>query len=369
MKKVLHLQLLPLMSGVQRFSLHLLDGLDRQEYDIWVACKPGGEFVDEVKSRGFHFVPLPSFCHPISYKDFFTFLHLIRLFKKERFDIVHTNSSKPGLLGRFAAKLCGVPLIIHTAHGTPFQLDQSRLVYSFYALLEFFGNAFGHKTVYVNNSDRANCTKMHLIPERKARTIYNAIPPEMQSRLDTIANQRNMPSAQIIIGSTLRFSTQKNVIRLVSAACRACKKAPKLKFILLGEGEHYQLCRSIVHAHNMSSQVILPGWDSNVIPWLEAFDAFVLYSRWEAQPFSIIEAMSSGLPVIGSAIPSIKELVNNDTGYLVALDDDKALEELFLQHADDFSQAYAKGKQAAKCIKQLCNYQAMVAAYEEVYRG
>ncbi|GAB1468788.1 glycosyltransferase family 4 protein [Candidatus Cloacimonadota bacterium] len=369
MKKLLHIQLLPLVSGVQRFSLHLLDGLDKTEFEIYMAFQPGGELEGEVRKRGYHFLALPTFCHPISAKDMLTFVHLLWLFRRYRFDIVHTNSSKPGLLGRIAARLCHVPLIVHTMHGTAFQKGQPLLTYGFYALMELKGNLFGHKTVFVNNSDREKCLSMHLLPTVKARTIYNAIPHELTLQLNAVAEQRTMPDKQIIIGSTLRFSTQKNVIRLITVACKACRQEPKLKFIILGDGEHFALCQAIIKSYNVSNQVLLPGWDSDIVPWLKVFNAFVLYSRWEAQPFSIIEAMSSGLPVIGSAIPSIRELVDEDSGYLIALDDDASLEELFLSLAIDFQPAYRKGKQAVQRITELCDYNSMIDDYTAIYRG
>jgi len=235
--------------------------------------------------------------------------------------------------------------------------------------MERIGNSFGHKTVFVNNSDREKCLSMHLLPTEKACTIYNAIPNELTRQLNNIAAQRAMPEKEIIIGSTLRFSTQKNVIRLVTAACKACAQEPKLKFIILGDGEHFALCQSIIHSYKVSTQVLLPGWDSDIVPWLKIFNAFVLYSRWEAQPFSIIEAMSSGLPIIGSAIPSIQELVDENSGYLLALDDDKGLEQLFVSLARDFQSAYLKGKHAVQRIKELCDYRSMIDGYTAIYRG
>lgn len=369
MKKLLHIQLLPLMSGVQRFSLHLLDGLDADEYEIYVAAKPGGELQQEVIKRGFSFIPLPSFCHPISPLDFVTFLHLLWLIKSHGFDIVHTNSSKPGLLGRLAARLAGVPLILHTAHGTAFQDNQAPLLYRFYAFMELVGNKLGHKTVFVNNSDREKCLSMHLLPTSKAVTVYNAIPPVLGAKLTEIGNSRKMPEEEVIIGSTLRFSEQKNVIRLISCACKACMQAPNLRFVIMGDGEHFELCKAMVHSCNMDSRILLPGWDSDVIPWLKVFNAFVLYSRWEAQPFSIIEAMSAALPVIGSDIPSIRELVDEQSGYIVPLDDDEALVETFTNMAQDFKPAYAKGMAGQQRVSTLCSYQGMVAAYLELYRS
>ncbi len=350
---------------MQRFSLILLDGLDRNEFEIWIACKPGGEFVDEIKVRGYHYLPLPTFRHQIClgiFLPFFTYY-----FKKHHFDIVHTNASKPGLLGRLAARLGKVPLIIHTTHTFPFLEHQKPVTYKFFTTLEKIGNRLGDYNVFVNNSDRLKSLRMGLIKPEKAITIYNALPLGLTSALQEIAQNRKKPEKEMIIGSTLRFCLQKNVINLITASCNACLQEPKLKFIYLGEGEYFELCKAIVHSYGLEERILLPGWDKDVLPWLKVFNVFILYSRWEAMPFSIIEAMHSGLAVIVSDLPSLSELVDSETGYIVPLDNSANLIQTFREIASDFEMPYQKGKKAAKKIAEICSYEKMVNAYRELY--
>lgn len=369
-KKLLHIQLLPLLSGVQNFSLHLLEGLDPNEYEIHIACKPGGEFVDAILERGYHYHPLSMLTHPISLKDLPAFWQIFRMIRRNKFDIVHTHSSKPGLLGRIAATLAGVPLILHTVHGTAFRREQRFVSYAAFAALEWLANRFCHKVVFVNNSDRINCVSMGLIPAAKAHSIYNALPLPFARKLEDVAAGRTAPSPeQVVIGSSLRFSTQKNVINLVTALCMACQQAPRLKFVLVGDGEHYGLCRQIVRTHNLNDRILLPGWDPDITPWLRAFDAFILYSRWEAQPFSIIEAMHSGLAVIGSDIPSIRELVDESCGYIATLDDEADLIQTLTHIAKHPQELRQKGEAAMQRVNELCEYRHMVDSYLEIYRG
>lgn len=363
--RILHLQLLPLLSGVQRFSLHLLKGLPQDRYEIYVASAQGGPFVDEVKAQGWNYLPIRSFRHPISPSDLLSFIEIWHYCRKYQFDIVHTNSSKPGLLGRIAAYLAGIPLIVHSMHGTAFQPHQSKAVYWLYVSLEKLGNYFSDYTIFVNHSDRLLCLKMGLLPASKALTIYNAMPPE-----DTPAQFRTRKSSKdFIIGSTIRFSNQKNVINLIIAACKACGAQPNLKFIILGDGEHYPLCKSIVASHRLNDRILFPGWDSDVNPWLTVFDAFILYSRWEAMPYSIIEAMHAGLPIIGSAIPSIQELVDDTVGWVVALDDPDALISTLLKVASSAGTARQKGDLARQKVKSLCDYPTMISSYRRIYEG
>jgi glycosyltransferase involved in cell wall biosynthesis len=361
-KKLLHLQLLPILSGVQRFSLHLLDGLDPEEYDIYVASKAGGELQKEVISRGWHYLPIYCLKHPISLLDVAAFIEILYTICRYRFHIVHTNSSKPGLLGRLAARIARVPRIIHTVHGTPFQNHQPPGVQRVFMELEKLGNHFGDVTVFVNHSDRKRCLELNLLPSRKAVTIYNAMDPVCLPRLNP-----KKPTAVITIGSTIRFSDQKNVVSMITAACKACHRLKGLRFIFLGDGQHYELCRSIVASHRLSERILLPGWDSEVEPWLKVFDLFILYSRWEAMPFSIIEAMRFSLPVIGSDIPSIRELVNTDNGWLVPLDDDEALLEVFQEVVSQPARIAEKGKNAYHWINRISNYNSMIEAYRDVY--
>lgn len=383
-RKILHLQLLPLMSGVQRFSLLLLEGLPADEYEIYVACKPGGEFVDAVLNRGWNYIPLPLLRHPIGVLDLFAFLHLILVCKKHKFDIVHTNSSKTGLLGRIAARIAGTPLIIHTNHGASFLPHQHPLIYRLYMHLDKLASHFCDYVTFVNHCERENYLRLGLVKPEQAVTIYNAIKSrgrevEESGSLEVVKSgslvvegSRGSDAAKgqsLTIGSTLRFSDQKNVIALTTYACKACDLNPGLRFILLGDGEHYELCKAIVTSHHMTERILLPGWDSEVEPWLNLFDVFILYSRWEALPFSIIEAMHAGLPVIGSSIPSIMELVSEDVGWLVPLDDEAAFLATLQAVANDPATILKKGQKAREKVQLLCDYDTMVKAYRSLYEG
>lgn len=370
MTRLLHLQLLPLLSGVQNFSLFLLDGLPENQFDIYVASVPGGDLVDAVKARGYHYLPLKHMKRPIAIDDTLALMELYSLMKRYNFDIVHTNSSKPGFLGRLAASFSHIPLILYTAHGTSFHDDQPLWQQKIYRQLEKCANSWGDYVVFVNNCDRLKYLEMGLVPPSKAITIYNAIPYEQVEKFTKIAQKRtcNPYKREFVIGSTLRFSHQKNVINLITAACQACKNEPKLKFIILGEGEHWNICRTIVHSYGLEERIILPGWDVNIAQWLALFDAFILYSRWEAQPFSVIEAMNSGLPVIVSDIPSLREMITEECGWIVPLDNQPALIQCLIEVAQHPEIAFEKGVIANKRIKEISDYDTMVKSYLELYQ-
>ncbi|HOH47522.1 MAG TPA: glycosyltransferase, partial [Candidatus Cloacimonadota bacterium] len=190
MKKLLHVQALPLLTGVQNFSLHLLDGLPADEFIQVLASAPGGDLVEACKDRGIRHIPITHMKRSIGLWDALALWQLIRAIKRDRFDIVHTNTSKAGFLGRLAARLCRVPYVIHTSHGMPFQEGQAPAEYRLYTFLEGLGNRLCDTVVFVNDSDRVRSLKLGLVMPSKACTIYNAIPPGLERKLSQIADER-----------------------------------------------------------------------------------------------------------------------------------------------------------------------------------
>ncbi len=370
MIKILHLQLLPLLYGAQNMMLHLMQSLPRDQFEIYVASQPGRLLEYKVKELGFNYTPINALRHSISPMDWVALSQILRIIRRHRFDIVHTHSSKTGLLGGIAAYLLKVPLAVHTLHGNPFHWGQSRLVYQSFVTIERMIAPLYQRLVFVNNCDRELWLKMGLTHPDKAITINNALSDELRQRLVDIASRRNdNPPKIFTIGSTMRFSPQKNSIQTVTAACHICQKHSNVRFIFAGDGEHLDLCRQIVHSLKVTDRVILPGLVSDIPPLLATFDAFLLYSNWEAQPISIIEAMHSGLPIIGSDIPSIAELVSDDCGWLIRQDNPPLLESKLLALIDlPYSQIREKGNNALSRIRHQCSYQAMADGYLNIYR-
>jgi len=349
--------------------LHILQGLDKDEFEIYVACRPGGPLVEEVEKRGYTYLPLPLLEHRISVLDVFVLVQLIGLCRKYKFDIVHTHSSKPGLLGRLAARIAGVPLIIHTGHGTPFHVGQPIYLQKLYMELEKLGALFCDRMVFVNNCHREFYLEHKMISAQKAVTIYNALNPELQEQIEELSKPKRNRKKVVTIGSILRFSQQKNVVMTISAAIKVCQKRNDVQFIFVGDGELFELCRMMVEANKMQDRILLPGWQSDTAVQLASFDAFLLYSNYEGLPMSIIEAMYAGLPVIGADIPTIAELVDNDTGWLVSagkIDELSAELDKIIDARDCYKQ---KGEEGRNKIRELCSYDKFRADYLSLYRS
>ncbi len=208
---------------------------------------------------------------------------------------------------------------------------------------------------------------MGLIKPEKAITIYNAISPTLTTALQEIAQNRKTGKGNYYWFYFTVLSSKK-CNQFTTASVMPVYRSKKLKFIYLGEGEYYELCKAI-HSYGLEERILLPGWDKNVLPWLKVFNVFVLFSRWEAMLFSIIEAMHSGLPIIVSTRSLFLELVDSQTGYIVPLDNNAELTKTFIEIAQDFDTAYRKYKQlsAKKIALQFVLMRKMVNAYRELY--
>lgn len=371
-KKLLHFQLVPILSGPQNMMFHLLDSLPSAEYDIYVMAQPGKALSEEVTKHGYTYIPLADLRHLIHFSDLLVFFQIIRIFRKHRFDIVHTHSSKPGLLGRIAARIAGVPLIIHTGHGAPFHYGQSPVTYRFFIEMERLGALFGDQLVFVNQHLNDFYVKHKMITANKAITIYNALSTELIDQL-TIAgiareNRYQLNSSQYVtIGSILRFTTAKNIVMTIQAAMHICLLRTDVRFIFVGDGEFFSLCQKMVAAQHLQDRILLTGWIENPIEQYAMFDAFLLYSIFEGLPMCIIEAMYASLPIIGSAIPGISELVDASNGWLIPSDKIAVLEASLHKIIDDRELFTAKGKASRLKAEQLCSHKNFVQGYKTLY--
>lgn len=361
MAVVLHLGLVPILSGVQNVMLQILEAIEADGYEIKVASAPNGELVDEVKRRGWKHIPIPSLVREINPKlDWLASRELAKILKDERVDILHTHSSKTGLIGRVVGRLSNVPTIIHTVHGYPFHKYQNKLLYTFYQIAECLAGVFCDYLVSVNREDAEIAKHLLRIPDRKVRYIPNgAIPQECREVLQ---------KKEIVIGTLSRFWKQKNMINSVKVAIKACQQRDELKFIFVGDGEDLALCQNLVSDAGLEKKIIFPGWSLDKEKWLSSFDIFLLYSLWEGLPLSILEAMSYGLPIIASDIKGNRELVDNSNGYLISPENESGLLNLFLQLPNKRDELIIKGRESYNKVVNNYSMDYFKDRYRKLYQ-
>jgi len=370
-KRILHIQLLPLLSGVQNMMLCLLDGLDKEKYDIYVLSKPQGPLEEAVIKAGYHYLPVGCLRRNLSFLDFAAGLEIYRLIKKYHFHIVHTHSSKTGFLGRIAAKFAGVPLIVHTVHGFAIHKYQTPLANQVVMFLEYIAGKFCDRVVFVNDYEREMAIKKRILPPEKVITIYNGIAAEKYKFKEpsSYLADRDCSRNPFTIGSVLRFTAQKNILNTISTAINVCKQNKDIRFVFIGDGEEFQSCRDLIREAGLNTRILLPGWQSEINALLIKMDVFLLFSRWEGLSISILEAMASGLPIVASDIKGNNELVTQTNGILVDANNTAALERILLSLPAQREQLCEWSRNSREKVVQHFSRQDFICKYRTIYES
>lgn len=323
MKKIAHIQLLPLLSGVQRVCLDELLRLDPSKYKRYLICKEPGPLTIEAEKNGIECIFVPSLTREISFiRDIHSLYSLIKLFKTYKFDIVHTHSSKPGILGRIAAKLCSVKFIVHTVHGFSFPIAKNKIQYSIYYFMEKIGSLCGSMLICLHADDKDIATKVLNIPEKNITILENGIDINKYKKVSPdkkriIREKYNLNDSDIVIGMTGRLWPQKNPLLLINACKDIIYENKKIHIVYAGDGNLRKDIESFIEDNNLKNNVHLIGWSNNISEILNIFDIFVLPSIYEGMPLAILEAQSTSLPCIASNIPGNAHIIENGiTGLL-----------------------------------------------------
>ncbi|MBN2023867.1 MAG: glycosyltransferase family 4 protein [Pirellulales bacterium] len=314
--RIAHLQLLPLLCGCQNVSLDILRSLDRARYEPFLICQSPGPLTEAAQAEGIECLFADRLVRPIApHRDFMALLQLVRLMRKHRFDIVHTHSSKTGVLGRIAAKLAGVRTVMHTVHGFAFPAATSLLSKALYFALEWLGGRFCDTMICLKQSDldfarrwlRIAPKRLQLIPNGIATGRFRPISADAREaiRRDVFGVSQSTPA----VGMVGRLCRQKNPQCFVEAADLVLGQGTKAKFFLIGDGELREELEADIRRRGRSADIAILGWRDDVPQLVASLDLFLLTSRWEGLSLALLEALACGTPVIASDIPGNREVV------------------------------------------------------------
>ena len=307
--KVLLLITLAEVGGAQTYVASLLPAL-AERFDVAVAAHGLGPLRIAAEEAGARFIPLEHVRRPVRpWRDLAGFLELVRLLRRERPDIVHVNSSKAGLLGRFAASVVGVPIRIFTVHGWAFAAH-SGLAAAFYRWADRLARPLTTVTVCVSEHDRSTGIRAGTCTAEGAVVIRNGI---FLGGAPRARHERARP----LLVSVGRLKAPKDFVTLARAL--ALLPAGSFEAVVVGDGPDRPALEAELRRLGLEDSVQLAGERPDVPDLLAAADVFVLSSRSEGLPVSVLEAMAAELPVVASSVGGLPELVvDGETGFLVA---------------------------------------------------
>jgi len=312
------------LGGAQKVCLSLFEGLQSLGKNTYLISGNEGPLADQVKNNSRVHL-LPDFKREISLKmlvleikNFFKLIKYIRgLCKQHPHLIVHTHSTKAGLIGRWAAFLAGVKTRIHTVHGYHFHMHQSWPIWLVSYFLELLTSLITTHYVCVSSADVAYGIKLLPLFKMKNSIIRAAVAWEqfyIPAKLTTLLDEK-----PFIIGTVACFKKQKNIDELLEAFAKAYQKNPLLRLEILGDGALRKTFEDWITNHNLTSVITLHGWQNNVSLFMQTWQAFALTSLWEGLPCAIVEARLMKLPVLSYNTGGIQDVINsNKNGFLYA---------------------------------------------------
>lgn len=319
------------LGGAQKVVYNLAAGLPEDEFAIDIVCGKGYElpsWIARLNESGqrINLIQLPDLGRELNLKqDMKALLQLFRLMKKRKYHITHFHSSKMGILGRTAAKMARVPKIYFTVHGWAFNDYQSRKLNTLSIILERICAKFTDKIICVAKEDKKIGLAKKIATD-KFQVIHNGISPQnLQTGL--LREMLGIGEETLLIGTIARCTVQKapEFFLQIAKEFGDYFQGP-YKFVFIGDGPLYEDCRRTVETLELTETIHFLGSHDNAASLLSDLDLFVLWSRWESLPVSIIEAMFAGKPVLVSAVGGNGELVEDGvTGYLVPSLDKEAI--------------------------------------------
>ena len=303
------------VGGAQTYIALLLPALV-EEFDVTVAAYGPGPLQETTPAAGARFVPLVHVRRAVNpWRDLLGLVELYRLCRRERPAIVHANSSKAGVLGRIAAALARVPVRVFTVHGWAFAAHRG-LAGRLYLWAERLVRPLTTVIVCVSETERAVGLAAHTCTAKRTAVVRNAV--DVAAAPQAAHDDRE---PQLI--SVGRFKYPKDFATLVDALARL---EPPARALLVGDGPERMAIEAEVRRLGLAGRVTLAGERGDVPELLAASDVFVLSSRSEGLPMSVLEAMAAGLPVVASSVGGVPELVvEGETGFLVPVGDAAAL--------------------------------------------
>jgi glycosyltransferase involved in cell wall biosynthesis len=351
--------------GAGRYVFDLSTALSK-EYDVAVALGGNGPLVKKLYDAGIRTIPIPSLGRDINTKDDGTaFFELLRIFRNEKPDIVHLNSSKAGGLGALAARAAGVRRIVYTAHGWAFNEPVPALPKLFRWAASLATILLSHRVITVSRFD-----EMHAPVGLETTMVHNGITaPAFLPRAGArarITAQTGIPEEALIIGTIAELHRNKGLDILLNAFAETADG----HLVIVGEGEERHALERQIERLRLGTRVHLLGFIDNAASLLKAFDIFVLPSRKEGLPYAILEAGEAEVPVIASTVGGIPEIVDDQlSGILVPAHDSSALAEALNDLA---AHPGMRGHYAARLKEKVDRYfplYGMVKKTVEVYES
>ena len=358
---ILFVNSIQMFGGGEVWMLRALTGLCERGHEVFLLCRPDTRLEHVARSRGIAVFT----CRFGGDFNPFAIVHVARLLKREKIQVVLTNMDKEFRIAGLAAKLAG-GVSVFPRRGIDYPLKNKihyRLIYTHLAKA-VIANSKATKQALLRNAP--------WLPKDKVRVIYNGIDPTPfygPQQADTRSAWR-IAAQEPIIGFVGQLDERKGIDDLLTAFAIVAEKVPDAHLVLVGEGPLAQVIENFGIQHRLTDRIHLPGFCADISPVMKAIDVLVLPSLWEGFGIVLIEAMAAGKPAITTNVSSMPEIVVHEkTGLVVPVRQPQALADAMLRIVCDKSLAKEWGEKGRQRVEQEFHIEKMLSRLERLFSG
>lgn len=336
---------------------------------------PEGELLKQHDVPDFKIVENAHLVREINpFHDIAAYFSLKSFFKENKFDVVHTHSSKAGVIGRAAAYNAKVPFVVHTVHGQAFHAYEKGWKNYIYKSSERWAAKRCHKIYAVAQAMIDQCVEANVAPAEMYKVVYSGmkLEPFLNTKRDPkLLEQLKIPENRTVIGAIARLFPLKGYEYLIPLSKRIIEKHPDTHFLIVGNGimmdDIKQQIKDMGIEDHFSFTGLVPPKD--IFMYTGLMDMLVHLSLREGLPRTVVQALASGIPAIGFKLDGTPEVVIDDqTGYTVKAEDAEAVFEAICKLLDNPEQRKQFGENGRKLVSERFDWHQMGDILEEEYK-
>jgi glycosyltransferase involved in cell wall biosynthesis len=376
--KIVHVIARLCVSGAVIHVVDLSAGFDPLRFESLLVTgreNPGeGSMLDYALSQNVQPILIPEMAAEFSIKpqDLQALIKIYRLIRDQKPQIVNTHTAKAGFLGRIAAHMARLPVIIHTYHG--------HVLHGYYGrakngVLRRMERALGHLTdciIAVDAQVKRDLVAYHVAPPEKIVVVPYGLhlDPYLDCELHRggFREELCLPAGAKLVGIVARIFPIKNHRLFLDAATLVIRQEPGTRFVIVGDGVLRLEMERHAQRMGIAEQVIFTGWRQDLPQIYADLDLLAVTSNNEGTPFSAIEAMAAGCPVVATGVGGLTDLIQEgQTGYIVPPGDAHAVAEAILRLLRAPETASRMGQAARVRVKDAFAVHRLIRDTEQLY--